>query len=205
MKKNAQSLKSFRRTELQTKGVQDSLNELDSNVKELDGNIQTLNDKLASNDSRKDNVVELDALRSIDGNIRSSGLESKNKLNMVGEKLNTINSSMQNFYKTLDDKVANDENIADIKPANDIISSKLQEEQKATNEPKIIELLSNIYDEVRKKPEDAILPNEDKKIGEELKEDLKSGEDKKEKRDDEVDKATTIRDEKKKQNFGKCS
>lgn len=208
MKKNAQSLKSFRRSELQTKGVQDSLNELDSNVKELDGNIQTLNDKLASNDSRKDsNVVDLDTARNKD---KSSDSDSSKELKLVNEKLNTINSSMQSFYKNLDDKVANDENIADIKPANDIVSSKLQEEQKATDEPKIVTLLSNIYDEIRKKPEDSILPNENKKaevseveqpkeddsLGDKLREDI-CCEDKREKRDDEVDKATTIRDEKK--------
>lgn len=153
-KSNVSRLKSLRKSSLDfTPETKDELNKFNKNIHGLNESIKTLDDKISKpvNDSRSDNAKD------INENINPRSIENINK------SLNTLDSSISSFYKKLNDKIANDPSF-EMPPVKESptasVSSKL-EDPVAIEDPKIVSLLSSIYDEVRKQPEENILNKEE--------------------------------------------
>lgn len=150
---NASTLKSFRKQGTKLEFSEDSkeeLNKFNQNINNLNSGIQSLDDKIrTSNDSRTDGIADINQNKDFSINVKN-----------VEKSLDTLDSSINSFYKKLNQKIANDPEF-DTPKINtiEVVSSKLKEPE-AQEDPKIVSLLSSIYDEVRKNPEKQMLQQE---------------------------------------------
>lgn len=150
---NASTLKSFRKQGTKLEFSEDSkeeLNKFNQNINNLNSGIQSLDDKIrTSNDSRTDGIADINQNKDFSINVKN-----------VEKSLDTLDSSINSFYKKLNQKIANDPEF-DTPKINtiEVVSSKLKEPE-TQEDPKIVSLLSSIYDEVRKNPEKQMLQQE---------------------------------------------